>query len=356
MGDCSYCGDADVLTRTCNRCGTETCSEHLLPENHDCAGLTHSQTNSRYLQSEVDAKLGNDTAASHDTSNHTQTSTPANTNTAEVDPNYDSSPDVAPDGSLAEQEKLTTDQPTSETNASRSLSTYLQTIRQRLSNRNSPRPITPLRTATTLFKFALLAGIIITVAGFATGNVSLDERASEVAGTLGNASDDATGSPINESRVEAEFIQYLNEERTDRGLQNVSQRKALSAMGRNHSGDMVERDYFSHTNPNGDTIEDRYRENGLLPECRLPVQGTDEYYPGAENIAQTYWHQDVTVDWAAGGTYHASTSEELAWMLFQIWMHSDEHREAMLVASADEAGLGLAVTDSNKVYASLELC
>jgi len=138
MGDCSYCGDADVLTRTCNRCGTETCSEHLLPENHDCAGLTHSQTNSRYLQSEVDAKLGNDTAASHDTSNHTQTSTPANTNTAEVEPNYDSSPDVAPDGSLAEQEKLTTDQPTSETNASRSLSTYLQTIRQRLSNRNYP--------------------------------------------------------------------------------------------------------------------------------------------------------------------------------------------------------------------------
>jgi uncharacterized protein YkwD len=37
-------------------------------------------------------------------------------------------------------------------------------------------------------------------------------------------------------------------------------------------------------------------------------------------------------------------------------MNSPPHRKAMLVGSADEAGLGLYITDENKVYASLELC
>lgn len=39
-----------------------------------------------------------------------------------------------------------------------------------------------------------------------------------------------------------------------------------------------------------------------------------------------------------------------------MWMHSPPHRKAMLVDSADQADLGLYITDDGAVYASLELC
>lgn len=38
MGDCSKCGKK-AMTFTCRYCGDKFCSEHRLPENHDCEGL-----------------------------------------------------------------------------------------------------------------------------------------------------------------------------------------------------------------------------------------------------------------------------------------------------------------------------
>jgi len=38
MGDCSKCGKK-AMTFTCRYCGEKFCSEHRLPENHDCKGL-----------------------------------------------------------------------------------------------------------------------------------------------------------------------------------------------------------------------------------------------------------------------------------------------------------------------------
>lgn len=64
MGDCEHCGEASVLTRTCNHCGLETCTEHILPENHDCPGLDYIGRDTKHLQSDIDAKLGDDDASS----------------------------------------------------------------------------------------------------------------------------------------------------------------------------------------------------------------------------------------------------------------------------------------------------
>jgi len=38
------CGGNEKLPFTCRRCGREFCSDHRLPENHDCSGLpgTHN--------------------------------------------------------------------------------------------------------------------------------------------------------------------------------------------------------------------------------------------------------------------------------------------------------------------------
>lgn len=157
----------------------------------------------------------------------------------------------------------------------------------------------------------------------------------------------------NRTLVELSFINLLNEERSARDLQNVSRSAVLSDMGEEHSGDMAEHEYIGHTDSKGRTIRDRYEERGLLPECNLPIEGSDRYYPGAENAAGAWVERQFT---SSGGSYFVSNEQELAEALFSIWMNSPPHRRAMLVHSADEAGLGITITETGKVYAALELC
>jgi uncharacterized protein YkwD len=157
----------------------------------------------------------------------------------------------------------------------------------------------------------------------------------------------------NRTNVEIHFVELLNEERSSRGLQNVSQAAVLSDMAGAHSEDMAEHDYIGHTNSEGRTIRERYERRGLLPQCNLPMEGSNRYYSGAENAAGAWIERRFT---SSGGTYFVSNEEELANTLLSIWMNSPPHRRALLVSSADEAGLGIAITESGKVYAALELC
>lgn len=221
----------------------------------------------------------------------------------------------------------------------------------------------PIATYTIkLLKYSLIIGVIAGAVAIGTGNLTLDATTDTAQSALQNATnsnENRTGEyqeGINITKTEAHFVTLLNQERASRGLQNVTRNPTLTNMGQRHSRDMALKDYFSHTEPDGDTIKDRYEKNGLIPQCHLPIKGTDEYYAGAENIAQTSIHIDVEAAWASGGTYYVSNAKELAWAIFQMWMHSKGHREAMLVHSADEAGLGINITDQNRVYASLELC
>lgn len=154
--------------------------------------------------------------------------------------------------------------------------------------------------------------------------------------------------------VEDEFLQLLNAERRSRGKQSLSERDVLTEMGEAHSRNMAEYDYLGHVEPDGDTIEDRYRRRGLLPECRLPLDGSARYYEGAENAA--YFWVNKRVQLTDEETFYVANETDLARGLFITWMNSPPHRKAMLVASADEAGLGLYIDERGKVYASLELC
>jgi hypothetical protein len=39
MGICSYCGAQETMPFKCKFCGDQFCSDHRLPENHECIGL-----------------------------------------------------------------------------------------------------------------------------------------------------------------------------------------------------------------------------------------------------------------------------------------------------------------------------
>lgn len=158
----------------------------------------------------------------------------------------------------------------------------------------------------------------------------------------------------NLTEVRTEFRHLLNAERSKGALGNLSQREVLVAMGQAHAENMAEHGYLGHTQPDGDTIRDRYEARGLLPDCRLPIQGSDRYYPGAENAYTG--HVDTRIRRSDGSTIGVYDEVDLARAIFASWMNSDPHRRAMLVASADEMGLGVAITEEDEVYVALELC
>ena len=55
MGRCDYCGE-QTLTFTCSYCGGEFCSDHRLPENHDCEGLDEEASDNDSWFQEKDVK------------------------------------------------------------------------------------------------------------------------------------------------------------------------------------------------------------------------------------------------------------------------------------------------------------
>lgn len=47
--DCFVCSKSPDVPRHCNHCSKPVCSEHLLPENHDCAGLQVPDTDQEWF-------------------------------------------------------------------------------------------------------------------------------------------------------------------------------------------------------------------------------------------------------------------------------------------------------------------
>lgn len=109
-------------------------------------------------------------------------------------------------------------------------------------------------------------------------------------------------------RLETAVIALTNDERRRHGCDAVESNDKLHTAARGHSLDMAERDYFSHTTPEGDGPGDR---------------ATDAGYEtwGAENIAMGYPNADAVMTG---------------------WMNSEGHRANILNCDLTEIGIGVA--------------
>lgn len=145
--------------------------------------------------------------------------------------------------------------------------------------------------------------------------------------------------------------EYVNEERTQRGLNALDFDEDLREIARYHSEDMAQRGYFSHTDPEGNNFADRYDRFNYT--CRVPTDG-NTYYTGGENIAYTYYETNVRLD--SGEIVHYDTESELARGIVNQWMNSTGHRENLLADYWQNEGIGIYVTDDNKVYATQNFC
>lgn len=129
---------------------------------------------------------------------------------------------------------------------------------------------------------------------------------------------------INE--IEQAIFQIVNQERTAAGLPELSYSTTMEYYARLKSKDMGERNYFDHTNPEGNLITSEMKADGIT------------YNAWGENIA-----------YVSGG----SNNYELAKQFMNNWMNSQGHRANILSSNFSSIGIGVYKV-GNAYYATQE--
>lgn len=122
-------------------------------------------------------------------------------------------------------------------------------------------------------------------------------------------------------RLRSRALALVNEGRTGHGLDALRFSAELDEAAQAHADDMLRRDYYAHTSPEGDTVQDRYLD-----------AGGSRWRFVAENIAR------------CTGCRAPATPEEVE-RLHRGWMNSPGHRANILHRGLDRFGFGLAADD-----------
>lgn len=151
---------------------------------------------------------------------------------------------------------------------------------------------------------------------------------------------------VSSDAVEDHIHDIVNEKRAEHGLEPLDWDGTVASVSRAHSWDMYQTGEFSHINANGESPHERFHV--VADYCQ--VYG--------ENIAETSVGQPVERS-SDGETVEHHTAEELANGIVDQWMHSPDHRAAILeeeVDGWDRGGIGIYITDEGRVFATHNFC
>ena len=133
----------------------------------------------------------------------------------------------------------------------------------------------------------------------------------------------------------------VNEVRSSNGVPPLEYDVALAQVARNHSLDMVARDYYSHDNPDGDGPSERASRQGY--NCRRDF-GFSYSIGVAENIFHGY-----------GLAYSTMPPASVAQVAMESWMGSSGHRANIIDRAYTKEGIGVAVV-GRTVYFTQNFC
>ncbi|MBA2861405.1 uncharacterized protein YkwD [Methanococcus maripaludis] len=135
------------------------------------------------------------------------------------------------------------------------------------------------------------------------------------------------------SLIEQYILEYTNMERSSYGLDELILDSKLSQISQAHSDDMVENNYFSHTNLDGETPTDRAIAAGYNVVKYL---GDGYYSTGiGENIAK------MPTGNVLGIGYVSDDAESIAEAIVDAWMDSPGHRANILNSQYTNMGIGV---------------
>ena len=169
-------------------------------------------------------------------------------------------------------------------------------------------------------RFVLIGGLaMLTTPSFAQQNVSIPD-------------------------LERLIFELTNQERTNKGLSELAYDVELARIAREHSQDMIDRNFFAHNNPREESPTDRAIRNGY--NVLKPFEGGNNYGV-AENIAIMPGGIEVV-----GRGFIEATPEAIARNTVQSWMKSQGHRENILNPQYTNYGTGCTYDGKYKYYST----
>jgi uncharacterized protein YkwD len=134
--------------------------------------------------------------------------------------------------------------------------------------------------------------------------------------------------------MELVVFRLTNEERAKQGIAPLVGDDALAVVARDHSTDMAEHHFFSHTNLQGEGPTERAERHGYPIRKDL---GGGWYAEGiGENINQ------MPTGNVVGYGYVNNDAESVARIQIKAWMESPGHRENILKGQYTNLGVGTA--------------
>lgn len=163
------------------------------------------------------------------------------------------------------------------------------------------------------------------------------------------------GAPdIDHAALESRIHELINVQRRQNGVSELAYDSFLADIARGHSYDMVLRNYFDHTDPDGKNARARGDSAGY--PC---IRGYRNYYTEglAENLYQGYRYSAYLKD--PNGTivdYKWNSLEQIANEAVNGWMNSEGHRKNILDDHFQQEGIGIAFSADDKIYVTENFC
>ncbi len=163
----------------------------------------------------------------------------------------------------------------------------------------------------------------------------------------GNASSENNSqeTKLDIQKIEQTIFSEMNRQRILYGIKPLKNNPTLDTLARQHSRDMVERNFFSHTNPDKQTPAERAVKLGFGKKLLSP----NRYLVGvAENIGKL----PIGIISNKKNTFVENTPESIAQNQVKMWMSSPSHKKNILNTQFEEVGTGSAF--DGKYYISTQ--
>lgn len=161
---------------------------------------------------------------------------------------------------------------------------------------------------------------------------------------------------LNLESAEQKYITYINEERAERGLDELEINQNVDKAAQDMSDLMARKDFVGHQTPSGKSPIQRIQDAGGFEgnnSCGSETQaGTGT--SASENVLQTAYNKEVGTNYQNTDTYN--TEDDLARGMVKLFLSSPSHKNTLLQSSFDLHGVGITVDENNKVYLSHKFC
>jgi uncharacterized protein YkwD len=157
---------------------------------------------------------------------------------------------------------------------------------------------------------------------------------------------------IDPFNLELRIHELINAERAARKVRPLRFEDRLAEVGRLHSRDMFNRNFFDHIDPDGKGPTARGRARGYT--CRKYL-GEFMSEGLSENIFQNNLYNRVIFN-GDKATYEWNTTQEIAESTVKGWMASAGHRQNILNPSFQREGIGVYIAPNDQVLITQMFC